>query len=69
MSKAFLSELKKQHADFMRKQKKLGGVKRKENKKEDPDLYNPFYTDAPKYAKEHYGEVYHETTKWDNDWD
>jgi len=27
------------------------------------------YTDASKYAKEHYGEVYHETTRLDNDWD
>jgi hypothetical protein len=27
------------------------------------------WTDASKYAKEHYGEVYHETTRLDNDWD
>lgn len=27
------------------------------------------YTDAPKYAAEYYGEVYHETTRFDNDWD
>ena len=26
------------------------------------------WTDAPKYAKEFYGEVYHETTKFDNEW-
>lgn len=31
---------------------------------------NPYYyTDAPKYAQQYYGEVYHETTKLDNDWD
>ena len=71
MSKAFISELKKQHADFMRKQKKLGGVKRKQNKKidEELDLYNRHYTDASKYAAEYYGEVYHATTRFDNDWD
>jgi len=27
-----------------------------------------YYTDASKYAKEWYGEVYHETTRFDNDW-
>lgn len=67
----FVAELKKQHEDFMRKQKKQAGIKRNQNKKEDKDLdlYNIFYSDAPKYAKEYYGEVYHQTTKWDNEWD
>lgn len=27
------------------------------------------YTDAAKYAGEYYGEVYSETTKFDDDWD
>jgi hypothetical protein len=27
------------------------------------------YTDASKYAKEYYGEVMYETTRFDNDWD
>lgn len=27
------------------------------------------WTDAPQYAKEHYGDVAHETTRFDNDWD
>jgi len=27
------------------------------------------YTDAPKYAKEYYGETLYHTTKFDNDWD
>jgi len=26
------------------------------------------WTDAPSYAKEYYGEVYAETTRFDNDW-
>lgn len=31
-----------------------------------PDFY---YTDERKFAKEYYGEVYRNTTKFDNDWD
>lgn len=27
------------------------------------------YTDASKYAQQYYGETYHETTRFDNDWD
>lgn len=27
------------------------------------------YTDAPKYAKEYYGDTMYHTTKFDNDWD
>jgi len=27
------------------------------------------YTDASKYAKEYYGEVAYQTTRFDNDWD
>ena len=27
-----------------------------------------YWSDAPKYAQQYYGEVYHETTKYDNDW-
>ena len=27
------------------------------------------YTDASKYAKKYYGETFHETTRFDNDWD
>lgn len=26
------------------------------------------WNDAPQYAKQYYGEVYHETTRFDNDW-
>jgi len=67
----FVDELKKQHDTLMLKQKKQAGIRRQQNKKKDEglQLYNPFYTDAPKYAKEYYGEVMHYTTKWDNEWD
>mgnify|MGYP001184098722 FL=1 len=27
------------------------------------------WTDASKYAEEHYGDVYRETTRYDNEWD
>ena len=27
------------------------------------------WTDAPQYANKYYGDVYHETTRFDNDWD
>jgi hypothetical protein len=28
-----------------------------------------YWTDAPRYADQYYGEVYRETTRFDNDWD
>ena len=63
----FVTELKKQHAEFMSKQ----GKQRVARRTEQSPLRNEdfYYTDASKYAKEYYGEVYHETTKFDNDWD
>jgi hypothetical protein len=27
------------------------------------------WTDGPQYAKQHYGDVYRDTTRFDNDWD
>ena len=36
--------------------------------KEDKSHNINHWTDAPKYAKQYYGEVYYETTKHDNDW-
>ena len=63
----FVSELKKQHAAFMKKQAKQRVARRTENSPlRNEDFY---YTDAPKYAEKYYGEVYHETTRFDNDWD
>jgi hypothetical protein len=35
----------------------------------DDSLNINHWTDAPQYAKEYYGEVAHETTRFDNDWD
>jgi hypothetical protein len=43
------------------------GPKKIEIPKDNDNIYA--YTDASKYAKEYYGEVMYETTKYDNDWD
>tara|TARA_Y100000389_G_scaffold39832_1_gene34303 strand:- start:1839 stop:2099 length:261 start_codon:yes stop_codon:yes gene_type:complete len=63
---AFVNKLKLKNKKFMLSQ----SMKRKENTEEDDrlDLYNPHYSDASKYAKEYYGDVYNQTTKWDNEW-
>ena len=58
---------------FQAKQKKLGYFKLEEslnaksnNRDTDDERH---WTDASKYAKEYYGGVYYETTRFDNDWD
>lgn len=38
-----------------------------EEQDENPNHYN--IKDNKKYAKKYYGETYHETTRFDNDWD
>ena len=32
------------------------------------DENHNLWTDAPKYAEQYYGDVYRDTTKYDNDW-
>jgi len=58
---------------FRMKQAKLGHFKREESVKVQSYMRDTdderHWTDAPKYAKEYYGEVYRETTRFDNDWD
>lgn len=62
----FVAELKKQHADFMKKQGAAARFRRVENSQlRNEDFY---YTDAPKYAEQYYGETYRATTQYDNDW-
>ena len=64
---SFVAELKQQHNDFMKKQTKQRKARRTElSPLRKEDFY---YTDAPKYAEKYYGEVYRETTRFDNDWD
>jgi len=64
-------KVREANSDFMKKQNRLAALKRQENTKEDEehDLYNPHYVDAPEYAKKYYGDVYHFTVKYDNEWD
>lgn len=51
---------------FQAKQNKQASFRRKEKEKLDED--ERYYTDASKYANEYYGEVFRETTRFDNDW-
>jgi hypothetical protein len=52
---------------FQESQTKQAGFHRKEKEKLSED--ERYWTDAPKYAEKYYGEVYRETTRFDNDWD
>jgi len=71
-----IAERKKKLASVKTKSKKTMATATKKKSrsfldapKEDSSK-NPFYyTDASKYANQYYGGVYHETTKFDNDWD
>jgi len=59
-------------AKFNKKVKRNNTARRTEtsfmDKYNDDENINA-YTDASKYAKEYYGEVMYETTRFDNDWD
>ena len=60
------TEKRKQEA-FMKKQARQARARRIENSPlRNEDFY---YTDAPKYAEQYYGETYRATTGLDNDWD
>ena len=50
----------------MKKQQRQAKAKREDKSMLRKEEFH--YTDASKYAKEYYGEVYHETTRFDNDW-
>ena len=63
----FVSELKKEHDKFMKKQLRQAKARRTEKSPlRNEDFY---YTDASKYAKKYYGETFYETTRFDNEWD
>lgn len=62
------------------RRKKMEKIKAKSNKVKTARVSRDFikipeesniyaYTDAPKYAKEYYGETMFQTTRYDNDWD
>lgn len=63
----FVTELRKQHAEFMTKQKRQARVKRQQ--KQMAETNELYWTDGPKYAEKYYGDVYRQTTRYDNDWD
>jgi hypothetical protein len=60
---------------FKAKQKVQAKFKRDESTQKVHELDKHFerderlWNDAPRYAKDYYGEVYRETTRFDNDWD
>ena len=63
----------REHAQkFTKKLNRNQRVRKTETKSLDP-YYNQeninHWTDASKYAEEHYGDVYRETTRYDNEWD
>ena len=67
-----MAMIRKSAAKFNKKVKRNNRVRRTEtsfmDKYNDDENINA-YTDASKYAKEYYGEVMYETTRFDNDWD
>lgn len=63
----FLEELRKEHAKFMQKQTRQAKVRREDKSMLREEEFH--WSDAPKYAKQYYGETFYETTKLDNDWD
>ena len=62
----FAKKQAKEQAAFMRKQQRQAKAKREDKSMLRKEEF--YYTDASKYAQEYYGEVYHETTRFDNDW-
>lgn len=52
---------------FQAKQTKAARFEREEKRRVRED--ERYWTDASKYADQYYGEVYCQTTRFDNDWD
>ena len=63
----FAKKQAKEQAAFMRKQQRQAKAKREDKSMLRKEEF--YYTDASKYAQQYYGETYHETTRFDNDWD
>ena len=62
----FAKKQAREQAAFMKKQQRQAKAKRADKSMLRKEEFH--YTDASKYAQEYYGEVYHETTRFDNDW-
>jgi hypothetical protein len=52
---------------FQTKQTKMARFERME--KEDSHKDERYWTDAPRYADQHYGETFRATVRFDNDWE
>lgn len=58
-----MAMIREAHKKFLAKQAKKAKAPKVVDE-EDERLWS----DAPRYAAEHYGETFHETTKYDDDW-
>lgn len=76
----FIEELKKEHARYQKMQKAKAAAAKATNvvqmRKQEikVDVSNDYdninrWTDESAYAKQYYGSVFNETTKFDKDWD
>ena len=48
------------------RQERVNTTKAKKKKEPESEIY---WTDSEAYANKYYGDVYHQTTRYDNDWD
>lgn len=62
----FAKLLQVEHAEFMAKQARQNRIRREDRSMLREEEFH--HQDAPQYAKEYYGEVYHQTTRHDKDW-
>ena len=65
-AKVFAAKQAREQAAFMKSQGRQARVKREDKSMLRKEEF--YWSDAPKYAQQYYGEVYHETTRHDNDW-
>lgn len=63
---AFALKQRRQQDAFMKKQARQARAKRLDTSMLRKEEF--YWSDAPKYAQQYYGEVYHETTRHDNEW-
>ena len=64
-----LTSIRKKSSNTIMNTKKASRMSREFMKTPDDSSKNPYYyTDSSKYANQYYGEVYRETTRFDDDW-
>lgn len=69
LRKKKMSAIRKKSSSTIVKAKRVTPMVRDFVKTPDDSSKNPYYyTDSSKYANEYYGEVYRETTRFDDDW-